>query len=63
MPRWVVLKYTLKNINLVYEKETLYGEVIKVCTSTEEIAGGAVCSHKILDREGNILNIAETRWG
>jgi len=63
VPRAVILKYTLKKINLIYEKETLYGEVIKVCTRTEETDAGAVCSHKILDAEGNILNIAETRWG
>ena len=63
VPPQVAMKYALKNISLVYEKETFYGEVIKVCTSTEDLVDGALCSHKILDREGNILNIAETRWG
>lgn len=63
VPLQLVLKYALKNISLVYQKETLYGEVIKVCTGIEDSGDGALCSHKILDREGNILNIAETRWG
>lgn len=63
VPPQVAMKYALKNISLVYEKETFYGEVIKVCTSTEDLVDGVLCSHKILDKEGDILNIAETRWG
>lgn len=63
VPVEIVLNYTLKSISLVYEKETFYGEVIKVCTSTEAQGDEVVCGHKILDGDGNVLNKAETRWG
>jgi medium-chain acyl-[acyl-carrier-protein] hydrolase len=63
VPMEIVLNYTLKKISLVYEKETLYGETIKVCTKSETQGEEVVCSHKILDGDGKVLNIAETRWG
>lgn len=63
VPMDIVMNCTLKSISLVYEKETLYGEIIKVCTSTEAQGEEVVCRHKILDGGGNVLNTAETRWG
>jgi len=62
VPLNIILDYTLKNINITYEKETFYGDMIKACTKIHEAEGRIVCTHKILDSGGNVLTVAETIW-
>jgi hypothetical protein len=45
-----------------YEKETFYGEMIKACTKINDEGGRIICTHKILDRGGNVLTVGETIW-
>ena len=62
VPLDIVLKYTLKNIKVIYEKETKYGEVIKASTEIIYEENQAVCLHKIEDKEGNRLTLVKTTW-
>jgi len=63
VPMDVVLNYTLKNINITYEKETVYGDMITVCTKVNKEEQQVVCVHKIIDNNEHILTVAETTWG
>lgn len=63
IPMDIVTKCSLKSINITYEKETMYGDMIKVYTNVNKVENGAVCLHKIEDSKGNILTVAETCWG
>lgn len=62
VPLNIVTEYMLTNLIITYEKETTYGEVINSCVEVNEIDGKAICRHKIIDKEGNELTIAETTW-
>jgi len=62
VPVDIVLKYTLKNIKVIYEKETTYGEVIKASTQIIYEDDKVVCLHKIEDKDGNRLTLAKTTW-
>jgi medium-chain acyl-[acyl-carrier-protein] hydrolase len=62
VPLDIVLKYTLKNIKVVYEKETTYGEMIKASTEIIKEDDKVICLHKIEDKEGNRLTLVKTTW-
>lgn len=62
VPIDIVLKYTLSNIKVIYEKETTYGELIKTCTEIIHEDNKVVCLHKIEDKEGNRLTLVKTTW-
>ncbi|MBE6067340.1 MAG: acyl-ACP thioesterase [Clostridium lundense] len=62
VPLNIVTQYSLSNLIITYEKETTYGEVIDSCVEVREVDGKAVCKHKILDKEGSELTVAETTW-
>jgi medium-chain acyl-[acyl-carrier-protein] hydrolase len=62
VPMEVVLNYTLKNIKVTYEKETTYGEAVRVFTETKNEENDIVCLHKIEDTEGKELTLLQTRW-
>lgn len=64
VPLEIIKNYTLKNIRMVYEKETNYGDRIKAQTQLVEKGDGdsAIFTHKILDGEGKEINTAETVW-
>lgn len=62
VPFSIIKEYTLKNIIMTYEKETTYGEMIKVQTEIIEDGNQIICRHKIMDKEGKKLNIANTVW-
>lgn len=62
VPLEVVKNYSLKNINITYEKETTYGEIIKVSTEVIEEENRITCKHVITDKEERKLTIAETIW-
>lgn len=62
LPLDLVLNYTLKNIKVTYEKETTYGESIKVLTEVVEQDHMISCLHRIIDKEENELTLLKTLW-
>jgi medium-chain acyl-[acyl-carrier-protein] hydrolase len=62
VPMDIVLNYTLKNIKVIYEKETTYGETIKVFTEVVYKEEEAICTHKIEDEQGKELTLLKTSW-
>lgn len=62
MPKEIVLDYVLKNIKVTYEKETTYGEIIKVSTEIIKEENKVICRHKIVNEEGTELTLLESTW-
>jgi medium-chain acyl-[acyl-carrier-protein] hydrolase len=62
VPMEVVLNKTLKNIKVIYGKETKYGDTIKVLSEIKEENNKTICLHKIEDKEGKELTQLETIW-
>jgi medium-chain acyl-[acyl-carrier-protein] hydrolase len=62
IPMDVVLKYSLKNIKVIYEKETNYGEGIKVFTEMLREENRIIFLHKIEDEQGKRLTLAKSEW-
>jgi Acyl-ACP thioesterase len=62
LPLDTVLNYTLKNIKVTYEKETIYGEDIRVLTEIEQGENNIICNHKILNKEEKELTLLKTTW-
>lgn len=62
VPMDVVLNYTLKNIKVTYEKETTYGEIIRVFTEEIYEDDKIICLHKIIDKEEKELTLLKTVW-
>ncbi|WP_373897253.1 acyl-[acyl-carrier-protein] thioesterase [Haloimpatiens sp. FM7315] len=63
VPKEIVTNYELKGLKVVYEKETTYGNIIKVRTEVINEDEKLVCIHKIEDKNGNELATLETEWG
>ncbi|MFT5872595.1 MAG: medium-chain acyl-[acyl-carrier-protein] hydrolase [Clostridium sp.] len=62
VPKDVVVNYELKNIKVTYEKETTYGETIKVSTEIIRQENKIICRHKIINEEGTELTLLESIW-
>jgi medium-chain acyl-[acyl-carrier-protein] hydrolase len=62
VPMEIVLNYTLKNIKVTYEKETKYGETIKVLTEIINEDNQVTAIHKIIDSEEKELTLLKTVW-
>lgn len=62
IPLETVLNYSLKNIKVTYEKETTYGETIKVFTELIDEDDKVTCLHKITDKEDKELTLLKTVW-
>ncbi|WP_125154192.1 acyl-[acyl-carrier-protein] thioesterase [Clostridium rectalis] len=62
VPIEIVTNHRLQRIIVVYEKETKYGEIVKVKAHIEEGRDEVVCKHKVINEEGQELTIAETFW-
>lgn len=62
VPKDIVLNYELKNIKVTYEKETTYGETIKVSTEVIREENKIICRHKIVNEEGTKLTLLESIW-
>ena len=62
VPKDVVLNCELKNIKVTYEKETTYGETIKVSTEVIRKENIIICRHKIINEEGTELTLLESTW-
>lgn len=64
IPLDIILKYTIKHINITYEKEALYGEKIKIFTELKkQDEEGYISLHKIVDEKGKELSVIEAIWG
>ncbi len=62
VPLDIVLNYILTDIDIAYEKETTYGEIITVLTEINKENNRFICLHKIVDRESRQLALLETIW-
>lgn len=62
VPLETVLNYTLTNIKVTYEKETTYGETIKVLTEMINEEDKIICLHKIVDKDEKQLTLLKTVW-
>ncbi len=62
VPKDIVLNYELKNIKVTYEKETTYGEIIKVNTEIIREENKIICRHKIINKEGTELTLLQSTW-
>lgn len=62
VPLEIIKNYSLKNITINYEKETKYGEIINAFAQVTKEDGKIICRHRITDKEGNELTIAQSTW-
>lgn len=62
IPLDIVLNFTIKNLNITYEKEALYGEKIKIYTELKKKDNGYISLHKIVDQEERELSVIEAVW-
>lgn len=62
VPLDVVTNYSIKGINITYQKETTYGAVVKVFTEIREEENRYICLHKIVDENDIELTVLETNW-
>ncbi len=62
VPLDVITNYIITDINIAYEKETTYGDRIRVVTQINKEKDSFVCLHKIVDEENKELALIETCW-
>lgn len=62
VPMEIMLNYTLSNIKATYEKETTYGEAVRVFVEVRNENNLVVCLHKIIDKEDKELTLLKTVW-
>lgn len=62
IPLNIIQNHTLKNINVCYEKETSYGEIIEVKTQIDILKDKTICIHNIVNKDGNRLARIKTIW-
>lgn len=62
IPFHIFTNYVLKDINIIYEKETTYGEVITVLTEAKNEEDMKIFIHKIIDKKGTQLALLQTNW-
>lgn len=62
VPLDIIKAYTLRNVKITYEKETTYGEIIKAYCEVRNQGESIICLHKIVDKNGKELTVAQTKW-
>lgn len=62
VPLEIIKDYHLKDIQVTFEKETIYGESIHVSTEIKEEEGSITTVHVIKSSEGKILTKLEISW-
>jgi len=62
IPLDIALNYEMREITVVYKKETYYGHRIKVHTKIEKSQTGYICTHDIINEDGEELTLATTYW-
>lgn len=59
IPLDIIVNYYVKNLNITYEKEAVYGENVTIFTEFREQDGGYISLHEVLDGEGKRLSAME----
>ncbi|WPC41890.1 acyl-[acyl-carrier-protein] thioesterase [Clostridium sp. JS66] len=62
VPLDIVTNCYIVDVIIAYEKETTYGDMIKVLTQIDKKEEGFVCLHRIVDEEDKELALIETLW-
>lgn len=62
VPLDIVTSYMLSNIKIMYKKETLYGEAVKIQIQIDKSDDEVSCTHKIVNSDGKELTLAKTIW-
>ncbi|HAR87348.1 MAG TPA: acyl-ACP thioesterase, partial [Clostridium sp.] len=62
IPLDLALNYEMREITVVYKKETYYGHRIKVHTKIEKSQTRYICTHDIINEDGEELTLATTYW-
>lgn len=62
IPFEIFTNYILKDINIIYEKETTYGETITVLTEIKKEEHSNIFTHKVMDKEDTQLALLQTTW-
>ncbi|MBC2582201.1 acyl-[acyl-carrier-protein] thioesterase [Clostridium sp. DJ247] len=62
VPLDIVLNCLLKSTNITYQKETTYGEDVRVLTEINKEDKKYICVHKIIDKAKRELALLETQW-
>jgi medium-chain acyl-[acyl-carrier-protein] hydrolase len=62
IPLEIILNHELREVKVVYEKETKYGDVVKVSTQIHNEENKVIAIHKIEDTEGKELTLLKTIW-
>jgi medium-chain acyl-[acyl-carrier-protein] hydrolase len=62
IPVDIIINHELKEIKVTYEKETTYGDTIKVCTEVRTEENRVIGLHRIEDKEGKGLTLLQTVW-
>ncbi|MFT8315688.1 MAG: acyl-ACP thioesterase domain-containing protein [Clostridium sp.] len=63
IPKEIINNYKLKQLRIDYDKETAYGEAVKVLGETIEIDNGYIVYNSLLNSNGERLNLVKTVWG
>ena len=63
IPLDIVLNYSIENLNITYEKEAKYGEIITIHTELNKQDEGYISIHEIVDKEGKRLSAIEAVLG
>lgn len=62
VPLDIVNNYVITSINTVYEKETTYGEIVKVQVEIKKDGDNISCFHKVVNGEDKELCLVQTLW-
>lgn len=62
VPLDIVNNYVITSINTVYEKETTYGDTVKVLVEIKTNENNITCFHRVVDGEDKQLCLVQTQW-
>lgn len=62
VPLDIVNKYVITSINTTYEKETTYGEIVKVLVEIKINENNIMCFHKVIGEDNKQLCLVQTKW-
>lgn len=62
VPVDIILNSELKNLSVVYEKETTYGDTVNVLTESVNNVDKIIYNHKIVDKNNKELTLIRTCW-
>jgi len=62
IPLDIILKYTLKNLKVIYKKEATYNKTIKALTQILKQDNEITCRHSIVDEDEKELCLLKSIW-